>query len=129
MARVIRAGEGVFFYEDLHDGVGNISVQRYFEGAHPWKMDLEIWELPVGATEGAHSPDESEPEYGAMAEIYLVIEGNAQVTMDKVTVELGPGDAVLADPGVEHNLVNTGSIPLRILVITGPAKRDDQGTA
>ena len=58
-----------------------------------------------------------------------IIEGNAQVTMDKVTVELGPGDAVLADPGVEHNLVNTGSIPLRILVITGPAKPDDQGTA
>jgi mannose-6-phosphate isomerase-like protein (cupin superfamily) len=49
--------------------------------------------------------------------------------MDKVTVELGPGDAVLADPGVEHNLVNTGSIPLRILVITDPAKPDDQGTA
>ncbi|GDX31150.1 hypothetical protein LBMAG15_00840 [Actinomycetes bacterium] len=129
MAQVVRAGEGVFLYEELHDGIGKISVQRYFQGAHPWKMDLEIWELPVGASEGAHSHDESEPEYGAMSEVYLLIEGSARMTMDGVTVELGPGDAVLAAPGVYHDLTNTGSIPLRVLVITDPATPDDHGAA
>lgn len=125
MSLVEKTGEGVFFYEDLHDGVGKILVQRYFEGAHPWPVDIEIWELPVGATEGSHSHDDSEPEYGSMSELYLVIEGTARMHIGGEKVELGVGDAALAAPGVEHDLVNTGERPLRVLVISEPAKSDN----
>jgi len=120
LAAIERAGDSTFVYEQLHGGVGDISVQRYFEGVHPWQMDLEIWELPVGGAEGSHRHDESEPEYGAMSELYLVIEGSGLITLDGESVELRPGDAALAAPGVDHDLVNTGPIPLRVLVITDP---------
>lgn len=126
MAAIERAGNKTFVYEQLHGGVGDITVQRYFEGAHPWQMDLEIWELPVGGTEGSHRHDESEPEYGAMSELYLVIEGSGLMTLDGNSVELRTGDAALAAPGVDHDLVNTGSIPLRVLVITDPEKLSRQ---
>jgi len=120
MAAVERNGEGTFVYDELHGGVGKILVQRYFEGAHPWKMNLELWELPVGANEGAHVHDESEPEYGAMSELYLIVEGTARMIIAGVPVEFGPGDAALAASGIEHDLVNTGTVALRVLVITDP---------
>ena len=127
MTAIERAGDKTFVYEQLHGGVGDITVQRYFEGLHPWQMDVEIWELTVGGTEGSHRHDDSEPDYGAMAELYLVIEGSGLMTLDGNSVELRTGDAALAAPGVDHDLVNTGSIPLRVLVITDPEKLSRSG--
>lgn len=34
--------------------------------------------------------------------------------------ELGPGDSILADAGVDHDLRNTGTDVLRVLVVWGP---------
>ena len=61
-----QAGQNTFFYETLHKGVGDILAQRYFGGKLKWDIEVEIWELPVGGTEGSHIHDDTEPEYGAI---------------------------------------------------------------
>jgi mannose-6-phosphate isomerase-like protein (cupin superfamily) len=117
-----RAGQNTFFYESLHKGVGDILAQRYFGGKLKWDIEVEIWELPVGGTEGSHIHDDTEPEYGAIDELYIILHGSAEMTIDGVTEVLAEGDSVLSPPGSRHNLVNTGATPLRILIITDPPK-------
>jgi mannose-6-phosphate isomerase-like protein (cupin superfamily) len=117
-----RAGQNTFFYESLHKGVGDILAQRYFGGKLKWDIEVEVWELPVGGTEGSHIHDDSEPEYGAIDELYIILSGSAEMTIDGVTEVLAEGDSVLSPPGSRHNLVNIGTAPLKILIITDPPK-------
>ncbi|MQA16415.1 MAG: cupin domain-containing protein, partial [Pseudonocardiaceae bacterium] len=49
----------------------------------------------------------------------LVVEGRATMRVDGETHELGPGDAVLAPVESDHDLHNTGTTPVRVVVIWG----------
>ena len=120
MYHVHRAGDNKFEYTELHQGDGQISVQRYFEKLHDWNCDIDIWELAPGVTEGAHTHDESDPEYGLMDEIYVVLDGRAEMTVDCVVEKLSKGDAILCRAGSEHNLKNVGTENLRVLFISDP---------
>ena len=42
--------------------------------------------------------------------------------MDDEEVSVGPGDAIMAPPGVDHGFRTTGEIPLKLLIIWGPPK-------
>ena len=58
-------------------------------------------------------------------EIYHVTAGNARMTLDGETFDLGPGDTVCIPPGTPHRVVNTGEGPLRILCCSSPAYAHD----
>jgi mannose-6-phosphate isomerase-like protein (cupin superfamily) len=120
MYHVERAGQNKFDYTNLHDGTGEILVQRYFENLHDWKCDIDIWELAPGVTEGAHTHDESDPEYGLMDEIYVVLDGRAEMTIDGSIESLDRGDAVICKAGANHSLKNIGDSVLRVLFISDP---------
>ena len=47
------------------------------------------------------------------------MEGTARMTVDGQIHQLAAGDAVLAPVGSEHDVANTGSGPLRLLVVWG----------
>jgi mannose-6-phosphate isomerase-like protein (cupin superfamily) len=47
------------------------------------------------------------------------MEGTARMSVDGRVHQLHAGDAVLAPAGSEHDLANTGSGPLRVLVVWG----------
>ena len=116
------------FYEKLHEGNGKIKVHRYFETEHPWSVDIERWELPKGASEGMHVHDATDADYGHLSELYIVTEGNAEVTVitaDRVSkiVALNAGDSILIDPTIWHNLRNIGNKKLRLLIVYGPVKK------
>jgi mannose-6-phosphate isomerase-like protein (cupin superfamily) len=50
-------------------------------------------------------------------EAFYVFEGNGAVEMEGETQAIGANEAILIDPSRPHGLVNTGSSPLRYLVI------------
>ena len=70
--------------------------------------------LPVGAAVGRHHHLETE-------EIYYILEGTGHMTVGSETREVGAGDAVFIPRGDTHTLENTGSTPMTILLVCGPA--------
>lgn len=118
MYHVERASQNKFEYANLRGGKGNILVQRYFEKFHDWNCDIDIWELAPGVTEGARKHDESDPEFGLMDEIYVVLDGSAERTIDGSIKHLAKGDAVICKAGSDHSLKNVGKTDLRIIFIS-----------
>lgn len=116
-----RAGDWAFDY-DLHGGSGGLTtIQWYFFDRARLPVAVQLWELPPGGAEGSHVHDESQP----LEELYLVVEGSATAHVDQQVHELGPGDAVLAPVGSDHDLRNTGTTVLKVVVVWGrPAETD-----
>ncbi len=53
-------------------------------------------------------------------EIYFFTHGSGRVRVGDEEREVGPGDAVVIDPGLRHKLWNTGTEPLRLLCCCAP---------
>ena len=91
---VERSGQSTFNYVDLHGGSREIAVRRLFGKKHSWNIDLDIWEIPPGTSEGSHIHDSSDLEYGYMDEIYLILEGQGtqlEISDDEtIAIELRP---------------------------------------
>ena len=99
----------------IHDGDGVVTRRRFFHGATRLPVVYEIWELPPGASEGAHVHDGDD----ALEEFYYFMAGRGVMWMDGEDVPVGPGDAVLAPPGVDHGFRSTGDEPLKLMIIWG----------
>ena len=76
----------------------------------PDKLSLHITEIPPGTR--AHPPHTHNG-----TEAFYVFEGNGVIEMDGETVPVGSNQAVLLDANRIHGLVNTGSVPMKYLVI------------
>ncbi|GAA4380550.1 cupin domain-containing protein [Paeniglutamicibacter cryotolerans] len=115
-----KRGEHSFDHE-LHGG-SRMRVASHFAGSMTLPVAVQTWELPPGGSEGLHAhgvgPD-------AVEEFYLVVSGTASMRLGELVHELEAGDCVLAVPGVEHDLRNTGAGTLRMLVIWGPPGNAD----
>jgi len=70
--------------------------------------------LPPGCAVTAHHHREIE-------EIYYVVSGSGQMTVGDETREVNAGDAVYIPLGHRHTLRNTGSEPIRLILVCGPA--------
>ncbi|MGH8866562.1 MAG: cupin domain-containing protein [Actinomycetes bacterium] len=115
-----RAGESAFDYR-LHGGAEPTRIQWYFHERTQLPVAVQSWTLPPGGGEGAHAHGPDQP----LEELYVVLEGSAAMRVDGVEHTLGPGDAVLATVGSDHDLRNTGSVPLTVMVIWGrPGEAD-----
>lgn len=110
-----RAGEYAFDHT-LHGGAGSMRMQWHFLDASRLPVAVQTWELPPGASEGLHSHD---PHEQPLDELYLVVAGTGRMRVDAETYDLAVGDSVLAAAGANHDLVNTGPDPLRVLVVWG----------
>lgn len=115
-----RAGQDRFEHQ-LHGGHGPVTMQWHFFEQSRLPVAVQTWELPAGGSEGwhAHSGD------GELEELYLVLEGAGRMHVGDETYDIAPGDSVLAAAGVEHDLLNTGGAPLRVLMIWGPPGHAD----
>lgn len=98
---------------NCHDGTGELHcVERFadYKRKTPGIKFVHEDLLPPGASIGEHAHRGDE-------EIYLILEGNGQMTLDGETVEVGPGDLCLTRSGHSHSLRNTGNTPLRLVVV------------
>jgi len=117
-ARVQRSDDVVMSWPEVHDGLGTITVRRYFDRALPWPIELEVWEIPPGGSEGVHThPADDADGYSEVVECYVVLQGRARFTLGTQTHDLAAGDALMAPPDVPHGVRNTGEDVLRILLL------------
>ncbi|GGK02871.1 cupin [Pilimelia anulata] len=63
----------------------------------------------------------SEVHHG-VDQLLLVAAGAGESVVDGQRRPFGEGHAVLIPAGAEHNIVNTGAVPLRLVSLYGPAE-------
>jgi len=56
-----------------------------------------------------------------LEEIYYITSGRGVMTVGDESCEVVSGDAVYVPRGQKHSLANTGSEPIRLLLVCGPA--------
>lgn len=67
-----------------------------------------------------------EHEHRVQEQIYYVLEGEGVLTVDGEPRLMRPHDYVWLPPGVRHGISNTGIAGLVFLVMTSPARDDDE---
>lgn len=70
--------------------------------------------LPAGAAVGRHHHTETE-------EVYYILQGAGRMSVGAEERDVRAGDAVFIPRGQSHTLANTGTEPMTILLVCGPA--------
>jgi mannose-6-phosphate isomerase-like protein (cupin superfamily) len=58
-------------------------------------------------------------------EIYFILEGSGEMSLDGACRTVGPGDAILIPPGAWHTIANPHETPLRFLCCCAPPYAHD----
>jgi mannose-6-phosphate isomerase-like protein (cupin superfamily) len=64
-------------------------------------------------------------EVHTLDQFFRVEEGTGEAVMDGVTTKISAGFAVLVPAGANHNIVNTGSTPLKLYTLYSPPNHRD----
>ena len=70
--------------------------------------------LPPGCSVAPH-------HHETLEEIYYIASGRGLMTVGQDSRAVGAGDAVYIPRGHRHSLKNTGSEPIKVLLVCGPA--------
>jgi len=89
-----------------------ISVKRLTDELGAAKVRANVWTVAEGSMM-KHLHREQE-------ELYLVLDGTAEITVDGRTYKLGERDALSVPAGAEHQLSNVGWGPLTFFVAAAP---------
>lgn len=91
-----------------HDGGGETTAYPFFTHEQGLALVFRKRALHRGAAIGYHRNDADE--------IYYVLSGRGDLTVDGVRHEVGPGTAILTRPGSSHGLRQMGDEDLVILI-------------
>jgi len=94
-----------------------VSVQRVADLLGAEKLRANVWTVAEGS-QLRHAHREQE-------ELYLVLDGTAQLEVSGTTYRLGERDALVVPAGVAHQLTNIGLGPLTYLAAAAPAVAGD----
>lgn len=92
-----------------HDGGGNTTGYTFFADQENLNLVFKKRELHPGAAIGYHPHDKDE--------IYYVLSGTGELTMNGVVSTVGPGTAILTRPGDSHGLRQVGEQDLVIFIV------------
>ena len=87
-------------------------LQKVALGATP-RVQLDLYCVGAGQSQKPHI-------HGDQDKIYVVLEGRGRFTVAGEEGSLAAGEAVVAQAGAEHGLVNDGPEGLLVLVIVSP---------
>src|SRR5262245_14158316 len=91
-----------------HAGGGQTVAYSFFKSTPGLNLVFRKRALKPGAAIGYHEQTEDE--------IYYVLSGRGQMTLDGKTVDVGPGTAILTRTGSSHGLKQVGADDLVILI-------------
>jgi mannose-6-phosphate isomerase-like protein (cupin superfamily) len=91
-----------------HNGGGNSTVYNFFIGAANSKLVFRKRVLHPGAAIGYHLQQEEE--------IYYILSGTGEMTMNDKEFTVQAGDAILTLPGSSHGLKQTGKDDLVAII-------------
>ena len=107
----------------VHEGEGVIRAHRFFGDRTRIPIGVAMWELDPGVSEGSHIHGDE----GALEELYYFLKGDGVMWVEDEEVPVSAGDAVLVPDGIDHGFRNTGSEPLRLVLIWGkPVETEDE---
>ncbi|WGL15882.1 cupin domain-containing protein [Microbulbifer bruguierae] len=98
-----------------HKGGGETTAFPFFAGASDMELVFRKRILHPGAAIGYHEQHKDE--------IYYVISGTGELTMNGEKSEVGPGTAILTRPGSSHGLRQVGSEDLVIFIVYGKDRK------
>jgi mannose-6-phosphate isomerase-like protein (cupin superfamily) len=87
-------------------------LDRTNSPAHQCSLAEEL--LPPGHSVTPH-------HHEIIEEIYYIVEGEGRMRVGLEESPVGAGDAIYIPRGERHTLTNTGSAPMRIILVCGPA--------
>lgn len=91
-----------------HKGGGRTVGYSFFGKTPNLKLVFRKRALKPGSSIGYHLQKEDE--------IFYVLSGRGEMTIDGKAFEVGPGDAILTRPGSSHGLKQTGGEDLVIMI-------------
>ena len=91
-----------------HNGGGLTTGYSFFKNAPNLKLVFRKRALKPGSAIGYHLQKEDE--------IYYVLSGRGEMTIDGKSFAVGPGDAILTRPGSSHGLEQRGAEDLVIMI-------------
>ena len=92
-----------------HNGGGNTTVYNFFKEAANSKLVFRKRILHPGAAIGYHLQKAEE--------IYYIITGEGEMTMNNKTFYVSAGDAILTLAGSSHGLKQTGAQDLVVIIV------------
>jgi mannose-6-phosphate isomerase-like protein (cupin superfamily) len=97
------------FIEIQKKGLSRCSIAASLDAE---KLSLHITEIPPGTR--AHPPHAHNG-----TEAFYVLEGSGAIETEGETIPVESNQAIILDASRMHGLVNTGSVPMKYLVIIG----------
>lgn len=64
-------------------------------------------------------------EVHTLDQFFRVEEGTGEAILDGVRSEIGAGSAIVVPAGANHNIINTGSAPLKLYTLYAPPNHRD----
>jgi|SRR5512139_1940587 uncharacterized cupin superfamily protein len=98
---------------DCHGGKGTVACAEYlgdYAKSAPGVKFVHDDILPPGVSIGEHRHSGDE-------EVYVILEGRGTMTVDGIAMDVSGGDVCLTRSGHSHSLHNSGTEPLRLLVV------------
>lgn len=104
------------FVEDIEDlTVKNIDFRRVLYTAK--HCQLVLMALQAGEEIGA--------EVHTLDQFFRVEEGTGEAVLDGVRSSLRAGFAIVVPAGAKHNIINTGTVPLKLYTLYSPPNHRD----
>lgn len=82
------------------------------------KSQLVVMSIPPGTDIGAET-------HAHVEQTFVVVSGGGESIIDGVKQPMITGDALAVTPGANHNIINTGQVPLKLFTIYTPANHLD----
>lgn len=82
------------------------------------KSQLVVMSIPPGGDIGAEV-------HANVEQTLVVVSGNGESIVDGVKQPMLTGDVLVVTPGADHNIVNTGQVPLKLYTVYAPANHID----
>ena len=98
---------------DCHAGTGRLwcrEIFGHYQRTEPGIKFVHDDTIEPGASIGEHGHDGDE-------EVYYILEGAGEMTMDGVVAAVQAGDFCFTQSGHRHSLRNTGAQSMRLLVV------------
>lgn len=95
-----------------HSGKGQVLAARVRQREKQSALNfIDLVDIPPGVEIGLHRHSAQDEE------IYVVINGEAEMAIDGRTERVGAGDVIVNPPGSVHGLKNLGHQTIRLVVI------------
>ena len=98
-----------------HEGTGTTTAYRYFDDVTDAKLIFRKRALHPGASIGMHVLGHDE--------VYYVVSGRGELTVDDTTISVEPGSATFMHEGADVGIRQTGDEDLVIIVAYPPAQK------